>query len=194
LKAIILSFFAAIILFFAAELYFSGAFKPVEIGVQTKGPYAILFKEHIGAYDKIASTIEEVETWAKQNNLPCALTFGEYFDDPHAVEQERLRSRGGCIMELKSSTEKNPYTQVIGAFPTNAPVLPSIQTSILEERKFVVATFKGSPRIGPLKVYPKVSDYFSSNSLKQGSSSVEIYEIYPNNSGMTTTYLFPIEK
>lgn len=187
MKPIILSFFAAIVLFIAAELYFSGAFKPVEIEVQTKGPYAILFKDHIGAYDKIVSTIEEVETWAKQNNLPCTLTFGEYLDDPHAVEQERLRSRGGCITSDVDSKNLATHSPLAGPLPSD------FNRTVIEPKKYVVATFAGSPRIGPLKVYPKVNEYIAAHKLKQVGGTIEVYDIQPDNAAMTTTYLFPIE-
>ncbi len=35
----------------------------------------------------------------QSQGAPCTRTFGEYMDDPQQVEEARLRSRVGCIVE-----------------------------------------------------------------------------------------------
>jgi AraC family transcriptional regulator len=152
--------------------WYLGAWKPVIIAEKKLGPINLIYKNHVGAYHKIAPVINEVETWAKTQNLTCEKTFGEYFDDPRVVEEGRLRSRGGCLID------KPPKT-----------LPPDYQTLKIPEKEYVTATFEGSPAIGPMKVYPKVAEYFEAKNSKIEGSVMEIYEVHSQTS-MTTTYLF----
>lgn len=153
--------------------FYLGAYKGVEITTESRGPQILLYKNHIGAYHQIGPAIQDVETWAKQQNVPCPATFGEYLDNPAAGDQDRLRSRGGCIL-----------TGIPSAVPPDWK---------LEERpagRFVVAQFSGSPAIGPFKVYPKIKEYLQEHRLQTTEASMEIYLI--NGSKVVTEYLFPL--
>lgn len=157
---------------------YTGAFKKVLIATDTRGPYNIIYKDYVGPYHKIVSTIEEVETWAKSQGLKCRLSFGEYFDNPDQVEEGRLRARGGCLVEAE---EKTPAT------------LPNtFQSGVIPSMKAVVALFDGAPGIGPIKVYPKAADYIIENKLIKKGSVLEIYEIFDSRS-MQTTYIWPVD-
>ncbi|WP_413290536.1 GyrI-like domain-containing protein [Bdellovibrio sp. HCB337] len=151
-----------------------GAFKSVDISEGNRPAMKMIYKDHTGSYHKIVATIEEVEKWAKENNIPCTESFGEYIDDANKVEEARLRSRGGCIVD---------------AIPANLP--EGIQSREIPARKYVVAIFEGSPGIGPLKVYPKAETYMKERQLVMDGSVIEIYVIHSSKT-MTTTYLFPL--
>jgi len=153
--------------------WYLGGWKTVTITESKMGPYYLIYKEHVGAYHKIAPVITEVEEWAKSQKIPCQKTFGEYFDDPQSVEEGRLKSRGGCIM-----TEK-----------PNAQLPQNMNTHEIPEKDYVVANFEGSPAIGPMKVYPKVMKHFEAMQKKINGSVIEIYEVH-SQTAMTTTYLF----
>lgn len=155
--------------------YYLGAFKQVDITETERGPMKMIYKDHTGAYYKIVSTIEEVENWAKANNIDCTESFGEYIDDANTVEEARLRSRGGCIVK---------------DFPT-AKMPEGFQTREVPLRKYVLATFDGSPGIGPMKVYPKAESYMRSHQYVMDGAVIEIYVIH-SEKAMTTTYLFPL--
>ena len=159
--------------------WYLGAFKPVLIAEKNQGPFHLLYKEHTGAYHKIAPTIAEVETWAKSKGLDCSRTFGEYFDDPRSVDEGRLHSRGGCLLNELPSNLQNELS------------LSEYKTSDLPEKKYVTAVFEGSPGIGPMKVYPKVEEYFSAKGQKPSGAVMEIYVVH-SEKAMTTTYLFPL--
>lgn len=174
----ILVLIPAVIIGFAGFLvYHLGALKPVTISEQSKGPYIMLYKDFVGPYHKTVSVITEVEAWALANNVDCHLSFGEYMDDPDRIEEERLKSRGGCLAD-----------KIPADLPKDFKILE------LPERKYVTAVFDGSPGIGPIKVYPKVNEYMLEKNLKQNGAVIEVYEIHSRTetSSMTTTYLFPI--
>ncbi len=155
-----------------------GAFKGVDISASNQGPFKTVYVEQVGPYHKVNKTIERVEKYMATLGVKCGRTFGEYLDDPETVEQARLRSKVGCIVE------QAPEKLEEGFFAGEIPA-----------RQYVVATFTGSPGIGPLKVYPRVNDFMIKQNLKQSGAVIEIYEIHSitEKNAMTTTYLFPAQ-
>ncbi len=172
------------LIFILYMMQYTGAFKSVTVGMDQRGPYTIIYKEHTGAYHKIVSTIQDVETWAKQNQLKCRLSFGEYFDNPDMVEEGRLKSRGGCLIDPLVPEEFVILKKL--TLPTD------FKTDVNPETKTVVALFSGTPGIGPMKVYPKAHEFIQKGNLKKKGSVIEIYEVFDHKS-MNTTYLWPVE-
>lgn len=162
-------------LFLASYL---GAFKGVDISEASQGPFLTVYLEHVGPYHKVNKIIEKVENYMKSQGAPCSRTFGEYLDDPQSLEEARLRSKVGCIVD---------------SYPAGLP--EDFKTGEIPQRKYVVAVFTGSPGIGPMKVYPRVNDFMLKQNLKQSGAVVEIYEIHSitEKNAMTTTYLFPVQ-
>lgn len=166
----VLSLFSGV---FVYLYFYLGAFKPVIIATQTKGPYHILYKEHIGPYHKINPVIQAVEAWTSDNNIPCPQTFGYYFDDPSTAESsDRLRSWGGCL--LVAPVEHHP---------------PSFHSGVIDEAIFITAEFEGSPAISPFKVYPKVFEFAKDHRFVLQTGTIEIYTLTPQRS-IHTLYLF----
>lgn len=151
-----------------------GAFEPVDIDEEVRGPLYVLYSDHQGAYYQISEVISRVEGAAKLAGAACAKTFGEYFDDPSVVEEDRLRSRGGCIA-----------TEPFGKTPEG------LHTDQIPDSRYVVAHFSGSPAIGPWKVYTKVHRYLLHHRLKAVEETIEIYSLHDNE--ITTEYLFPLK-
>lgn len=183
------TFFAiglGLFIFVLYVLQYTGAFKSITLGVDQRGPYTILYKQHVGAYHKIVSVIEEVETWAKKNGLKCRLSFGEYFDNPAIVEEGRLQSRGGCLIDPLEKSDNDVFEKIKSMLPED------FKADVIPESKAVVALFTGAPGIGPLKVYPKADEFIQKGQLKKKGPVLEIYEIFDNKS-MQTTYIWPIE-
>lgn len=155
-----------------------GAFKGVEISQAQQGPFTTVYLEHVGPYHKVNKIIEKVEKYMASQGQKCGRTFGEYIDDPQVVEEARLRSKVGCIVEKVPAQLPEDY-----------------KSGEISARNYVVAVFTGSPGIGPMKVYPRVNDYMTKNNLKMSGAVVEIYEIHSitEKNAMTTTYLFPVQ-
>lgn len=151
-----------------------GGFKPVEITEAEKGPYKMVYQDHTGSYHTTVQAIEAVEAWAREKKVDCTESFGEYIDDANRVEESRLRSRGGCI---------------VNEIPL--PLPPALKIREIPKRKYVMALFEGSPGIGPMKVYPKAESYMRERGQVLDGAVIEIYVIH-SEKAMTTTYLFPI--
>lgn len=157
-----------------------GAGQPVEIVRESRGILQLVWIEHRGAYHQIMPTITKVEEWARTNNIPCPNTFGEYIDDPETVDQDRLRSHGGCVVTVGE--------------PLPVPIQQLAPPFRFEQRPgadYVVGKFSGSPAIGPFKVYPKIRKYLEDNALKPSGPPLEVYRV--NGNDVTTEYLFPIQ-
>ncbi len=160
---------------FVAYLYiYLGFSRKVDIELAKRGPHYLLFQEHLGAYHQIGPLIHAAEQWASINNVHCPRTFGEFIDDPQAIDQDRLRSRAGCVLLTPLNT-----------LPTE------FKFEERPEQLFVVARFSGSPSVGPFTVYPKVRDFMDQNRLKAAGPVIEIYTV--DGSDVTTEFLFPIE-
>ncbi len=176
IKYIFLSLFVGLI-FMAVYLWnYLGMDRSVQISKGQRGPFLMLYKKHMGAYHHIMPTISAVEKWATDNGASCSVTFGEFLDDPAAVDQDRLRSRGGCFLRAPLAQDKNLPEGF--AFESREP------------RQFVIARFSGAPSVGPFKVYPEVEDYLETHRLKKDGAVIEVYHV--NGSQVETEYLFPI--
>ncbi|MFZ3230574.1 MAG: GyrI-like domain-containing protein [Pseudobdellovibrio sp.] len=175
------------LLIFALYLFqYTGAFKAVTVELDQRPELTIIYKDFMGPYHKIVSTIEEVETYAKTKGLKCRLSFGEYFDNPDTVEEGRLRSRGGCVIDPLVADERTTFEKIKSDLPKDfkADTLPAM--------KAVVALFSGAPGIGPLKVYPKASEFIEKQHLVKKGNVIEIYEIFDSKS-VQTTYIWPVQ-
>lgn len=155
-----------------------GYFLPVTVVESEEPAKKLLFKKHFGPYHKIVPVIREVESWARGNGHSCQFSFGQYLDDANLVDQDRLRSRGGCLVD---------------EFPAKMP--EGFQVDTLPAGKFVKATFQGSPGIGPFKVYPAALSHLANARLVRDESLgvIEVYEVI-NDHEMTTNYFFPVRE
>lgn len=166
---------ASVVVLLAVYLYFYlGIYRPVTVTLEPRGPFYLVFKPHLGPYHKILPVIQDVEAWANGHHLGCQTTFGEYLDDPQSVDEDRLRSRGGCV--LKSALPTPPADYEYQPRP---------------ERSYAVGHFDGSPAIGPYKVYPKVQKFLEEHRLKSTSPVIEMYTV--TGEDVVTEYLFAID-
>lgn len=175
MRIIVLGVLGIVIAFVGSLMFKLGAFRDVKFSINEEPAMILIAKNHEGAYHKILPVIEEVETWAKSQNINCSKSFGEYLDSPELVEEVRLRSRGGCL---------------VSEVPKNLPA--GFEVIQKDARKYIKAVFEGSPSIGPYKVYGPALRLANDNRLKLAPGNLEIYEI-KSQTAMTTTYLFPIE-
>lgn len=173
-RYLILAILGIIVAFAFSLMIYLGVFKPVVFSEGRQGPFKLIYKEHTGSYHKIVSKLQEVESWAKQNNIDCSKSFGMYLDDPEKTEESRLRSYGGCLV-----------TEIPSTLPED------IKSKELPERLYLMAQFEGSPAIGPFKVYPKIQKQLKDNNQTLIDGVLEVYVIHSEKE-MTTTYYFPI--
>lgn len=159
-------------------LFRNGAFMPVEVRLQDRGAAATIEIENIGPYHKVLSSLQKVEAWAKENGYACDLSFGRYIDDPDVVEPERLRSQVGCVF----ATAPQPA----------APLPEGFSAGVIPGGKYVVGIFRGSPALGPYKVYGKAADMMREHKLVQVGPITELYRVI-SPTEVETHYLFPVK-
>lgn len=161
----------------AISLYFKlGAYKDVAVEIKEVPSKILIYKKHFGPYHKISHAIEQVESWALKNDVPCFTSFGLYLDDPRETDADRLKSEGGCVVDRTYDKSKLPL---------------DLEQKIQPAQKYIVATFDGSPAIGPFVVYPKASEWASEQRLKILTPTIETYKI--SNNKVITTYYFNYE-
>jgi DNA gyrase inhibitor GyrI len=159
-----------------ALMYRLGAFRAVELSPREAGPFRVAYKRHIGPYYKIVPAIQEVEAWAKRQGEACASSFGEYLDDPRTVDEDRLRSNGGCVL-----------------LQPREPLPDGILAKTIERRLWLTASFRGAPSIGPYKVYPRAAEWIAENGYVQNGPTIEMYRVI-SEKDVETTYYFPIAR
>ncbi len=171
-------FVAVTVLALLATLFYRlGGYKEVTLTYEEDGPWTVVSRQHFGAYHKIVPIMEEVEVWVKKNGDPCRFTFGEFLDDPEQVEEDRLKSHTGCVVEKDLAT---------------TPLPEGYSIRVLPRRWFVKATFDGAPSIGPMKVYPKAQRFIQEQNLTLDGPIVEMYEIRADHQ-VRTRYFFPVK-
>ncbi len=155
--------------------FYIGLFRSVEVAQEERPGFHAVYKLHLGPYHKINPVIEEVESWAHGLGWRCQISFGEYLDDPNETNEHHLRSHGGCVVPGPVEPEDLPEGFNYRYFP---------------EGEFVVARFRGSPALGPMKVYPKAVRFIHQQNLEVAHEVIELY----TNEGpeFETTYLFRI--
>lgn len=188
MKALLLMVVGIVVVFATGLALRLGAFKDVQVFQGEEGPTRQVYAPHTGPYHKIVSVITRVESWAKENGETCEFSFGEYLDDPKRVDEDRLQSLGGCIVEKDWSS---------------APLPEGLAYREIPRAHYVIARFDGAPSISPYKVYPKVFDYMAERGITPSGPITEVYRVAVDNSVdnsagtgaeakyLETKYLFP---
>lgn len=171
LKYFAIAFLLAVATIVIGTYIFLGAYKEPKYMSAILPQLHIVYTEYQGPYHEISKSIQKVEDWAKKNKHICAKSFGIYFDDPKQIAPMDLRSWGGCIIDHEISEE----------LPNNLKNLKLVPTNVLK------ALFKGSPSIGPMKVYPYAKNWYKNQSKEMGPT-MEVYQTIDNN--LQTTYYF----
>lgn len=170
-----------IVIILAFVGYRAGLFHSVKITEKEIDTIELVYEEHTGSYsetgklqDKIYYKLlnnEEIETYKG---------IGIYYDDPKETQQEKLRSKVGCIIEPAD------YDR-IDKLENNYNVME------ISGQKMIYTEFpyrsKMAIMAGIFKVYPKIEKYRQDKGYPK-RESIEIYDL-PNKK---IIYLMPIEK
>lgn len=183
MKWIVFSLFTLVFWVVLYLYFYLGVSQPVVIDQFQTPEQLLVYKDHLGAYHKINDTIQAVEDKLNDLGFSCTLTFGQYLDDPNKVEEDRLRSQGGCLFEHSTLEVQKRLSDLLHSNQ-------DIKFQLLPSRNAVRAIFKGAPAIGPFKVYPKMDEYIQQHRLARIGAILEIYEV--SGSKVTTTYLQPV--
>lgn len=156
-----------------------GAFRDVFVEAQVYPDLHVVWQEHRGPYHEINGPLMKMETALREDGIACKKTFGHFLDNPSTVDEDRLRSRIGCVISKQNSQDlENSDSQF------------SLKT--YPSQKVIYARFKGSPAIGPMKVYPKVRDYADNKRVALKPDVMELYTVQRDGQ-VTTEYLFVLD-
>lgn len=154
-----------VVLLIALSQY--GLFAPVNISERVAGPYLLVYKKHVGDYNKVGPIIHDIHNDLKKYySIETAKGFGLYYDDPRQVDSAKLRSVVGCIVEGRSIEDlyKVSHKYDVREYPSARSVVAEFP-------------YKGSASIlmGVLRVYPKLGAYLSEHKYSQ-TPVMELYD------------------
>jgi hypothetical protein len=146
-----------------------GAFAKVTVTEKTMPAMTIVYAKHTGDYKKIKPVMDTVYfALLKKEKIETGRGFGLYYDNPREVAKEKLRSLGGCILEVQDEHKADSLRQ------------KGYKVAVLAQTKALYAQFpfKGPLSIlfGVIKVYPAMMKYHSDNKITP-CPVMEIYNI-----------------
>lgn len=167
---LIMLFSILIFLFFK-----TGAYKTVSTEKTSTPQLQLFYMENIGPYHEIIEKLKTVEEHFKKSGLSCKKTFGHFLSDPEITEHDKLVSHVGCAFTKEESPQ---------VFSLPEGVSKKFFGLNLKGKICYKGSFKGSPSLTALKVYPKLMDMAQKDRIKLKSESLEIY--YVNENKVTT--------
>lgn len=161
----------AILALIAIVIAYYGGFKKVNFRVEEQGGETLVFKDMIGDYAKSKKLSDDVYyTLLNDYEIETFRGFGIYYDNPKEVEQSKLRSEIGCIIEEKDTSK---VSQIRG----------ELKIKTYPEKAYIVTEFpfKGTLSVifGVMKVYPTMDKFAEENGYKKDGAIMEIYDV-PN--------------
>jgi hypothetical protein len=153
-----------------AVLGFFGGFSKVNLQNINVGGETLVYQKVSGSYSQ-SSKVSHTVYCALLHDYKIETTkgFGIYYDNPKHVEQNKLRSEIGCIVEsVDDATIKKLQEKFL------VKILPN-ETYLVSELPFRGAL---SVILGMIKVYPAIAKYIRENNYAD-APIMEIYDV-PN--------------
>jgi len=169
-KTILITVICIIDVFVLIYAYYGG-FRGININIKKVGGEMIVYEEIVGDYKQSGKVMDKIYTALLNDfGIETFKGIGIYYDNPKKVQQSKLRSEAGCILEPEDAI----FIQKISE---------SFKIKELPKKEFITAEFpyKGKLSIlfGIMKVYPAFTKYISENGLKEDGYVMEVYDI-PN--------------
>lgn len=136
--------------------FYLGLFNSVTIEKAVTGPYQIACLDHIGPYKDICKKIQGVKKLLDDQGIVPVTACGIYYDDPKSVPSDKLRSKGGFIIEGDVKSE-------------------IIEKLNVPQQEVIVAKVKAHPAIAPIKTFPKINKWIAANNFVVVGPCLEIY-------------------
>ncbi len=172
MRKLIYTIVVLIILFLLVAGYM-GCLSNYEVTEQEMGPYAVAYKEYVGPYTQVASTMDEVYQALLSEEITDQVGFGIYLDNPAIVDKDKLRSEVGSIINdadiQKLSTTTEDYM---------VKTLPKTKSIVAEFPYKNMLSFM----LAPVKMYRVLEEYMIANEIEwtEDMPAMEIYDIENN--------------
>lgn len=148
--------------------WYIGCFSHIAIIEKEEGGYHVIGVNVTGPYSGIAKDMENVNGQLKAMGVAGKKGFGIYYDDPKIVPKQKCRSFVGYIIEEKDFN-------IVSALKPEGLTIDSIPKARSLVAEFPIRN-SFSYMVGPMKVYPALSEYMNRKGYKSGLA-VEIYDI-----------------
>jgi len=180
-KKVFGSFLILLFSFLIFTYFKSGAYKSVEAEKTTAPKLQLFYVENVGPYHKIMENLSYVEEEFKKLGTPCPRTFGHFLSDPKIIDHEKLISHVGCAFKVDESpqlfTLPDRVKEKFFGSEDNNP-----------NRVCFKGSFKGSPALSAIKVYPVLKEMAQKNKVKLSKDYLEVYTV-DDDSVKTDVYL-----
>ena len=130
-------------------LAYNGAFQKVNVEKGTQGGYWIVGFDHKGSYQEIGPTFNKVRKMVNAENIDSNLYVGIYFDDPGKVEESKLRSIAGMIINdttYLSKLKPNYPKLKLFSVPKSYSYFTELETKGMIS--MIIAAIKAYPALG----------------------------------------------
>lgn len=155
-KKIVLVGIVVIVIALAGISLYLGAFSSVSIEKAAAGPYKIACLDHIGPYKDICKKIYSAKKLLDEQGVIPGAACGVYYDDPKTTPSDKLRSKGGYLLESDAKLD----------------ILEKLE---IPQREVVIAKVKAHPAIAAVKIYPKINKWLVENNSVCVGPCLEIY-------------------
>ena len=140
----------------AAFLYYLGIFQKMEVSESSFGPYQVLYREHKGAYEKVGEVFREMMDYQEKVKINSEMMFGIYYDDPEKIEEHKLRSEIGLVLNKEDHKRLKAENKD-----------EKIKFKSIPRREYIFTIFPyknmASAFIGIFKAYPTIDTYVDNN-------------------------------
>lgn len=162
---------AAILILILLVYSYYGGFKNIKPQITKCGGETLVFEKVTGHYKQSAVVSDRVyDKLIKDYNIKTTKGFGLYYDNPQKVEESKLRSEVGCILESKDVEKTEELKK-------------DFNVSVFATEEYIVAEFpfkgKMSVILGIMKVYPALNKFAEENGYNPDSPVMEIWDV-PN--------------
>jgi hypothetical protein len=168
-----------VVLGFAGLYGYLGGFTSVAVTEQSFGPVEFVYSTHRGAYKNLSKSWDRFKEQWEAAGLEVCDSMAVYLDSPETPE-DQLRSIIACRIDSLPT----------GVAPTVGTNLPSFT---LPESMVIAGFFPFKTELsyflGPMKVYPKFTEYMEENDIKP-TIAIETYGVEGKQSKMG--YYMPI--
>jgi len=149
-----------------------GGFKHVEVSVKEEGGELLVYEELTGAYKNSGKLMDKIYyKLLNEDKIATTKGFGIYYDDPGKVEESKLRSEAGCILEDKDTNKVHALKEKY-----------NIRKCAVKKYIWAEFPYKGKASVifSLMKVYPALKGYAKEHGYYEDGAVMEIYDI-PNN-------------
>ena len=146
-------------------LVWAGLLANPGVSQKAMGPYNLVYEPFTGDYKKTGKVFEAVNSDLKKIGVETRIGLGIYYDDPHAVPADQLRSEDGAVLEDKDLAKLPEITKI-----HKYKVLPQKDSIVAELPIKNFLTYM----IGPMRAYPALAKYAREHNLKTELA----YEVY----------------